>query len=151
MNLGELIKYLESLPGDAVARPGFGRPMSHRGDYSNVAFEPEDVATAAEMLAHARSAVGVTFPGYKGGEFKMGEWTDCYLAEYGRVGDALTELSLKAMFFDARALKLAAYRAGVEAAAKRFDGAVWSYDYRQIAESLRALPDPTPETLEKIK
>jgi Lar family restriction alleviation protein len=48
-------------------------------------------------------------------------------------------------------IKLAAYRAGVEAAAKRFDGAVWAYDYRQIAESLRALPDPTPETLEKIK
>jgi hypothetical protein len=35
------------------------------------------------MLAHARSAMDKTFTGYKGGEFKMDEYTDCWICEYG--------------------------------------------------------------------
>jgi hypothetical protein len=53
------------------------------------------------------------------------------------------------------ALKLAAYRAGVEAAAKKArelwhdpEGA-FSDDY--VEDAIRALPDPTPEEMEQIK
>lgn len=35
------------------------------------------------MLEHAKSALGATFTGYKGGEYTMNEYTDCWIAEYG--------------------------------------------------------------------
>ena len=35
------------------------------------------------MLEYAKSALGATFTGYKGGEFLMEEFTDCWICEYG--------------------------------------------------------------------
>jgi hypothetical protein len=55
------------------------------------------------------------------------------------------------------ALKLAAYRAGKEAAAKACDEVSADYyphakgAYNHCMSAIRALPDPTPETLEQIK
>jgi hypothetical protein len=69
--------------------------------------------------------------------------------------DAIDELeSLRA---DALKIKLAAYRAGVEAAAKACDDVSAGYyphakgPYNHCMSAIRALPDPTPETLEQIK
>jgi hypothetical protein len=60
------------------------------------------------------------------------------------------------------ALKLAAYRAGVEAAARiadnysdceqdSVDGSHRPNDSMIVRDEIRALPDPTPEQMEKIK
>lgn len=68
---------------------GFHRPHSYRGYYSCVAFELKDNITVEEMLESAKSALGATFVGYKGGEYKMDNSTDVYLAEYGRLGKKL--------------------------------------------------------------
>lgn len=83
MGLKELIDALAAADQTHVAPLGFGKPMSYRGYYHSVAFEPVENVTVASMLAHAKSALGATFDGYKGGEYTMSEYTDCYIARYG--------------------------------------------------------------------
>ena len=84
--LQDLIEFLESQPADKVVRFGFGSPMSYRGYYEDLAFDPAENVTIGSMLAHAKSALGQTFQGYKGGDYTMHEYTDCWIAEYGRSG-----------------------------------------------------------------
>lgn len=78
-----LIDTLAEMPQHGRISFGFGRPMSYRGDYSELAFEPAKDVTVGSMLAHARSALGATFEGYKGGDYTMHEYADCYIADYG--------------------------------------------------------------------
>ena len=100
MRLKDLIAYLEAKPEDAVATPGFSSPHSYRGWYEQIAFTPEPSATAGEMLAHAKSAIGATFHGWKGGEYKMGPDSFINIAEAGYCGDddEITFYRLDAMF-----------------------------------------------------
>jgi hypothetical protein len=100
MILKDLIEELEKHPKDTIIKNGFGTPMSWRGSYSELAFEPENNVTIGYMLDNAKSALGKTFTGYKGGEFEMGEYTDCYLAEYGRTGESIGNLLLSYMLND---------------------------------------------------
>ena len=83
MGLQKLIDALAAADQTYIAPLGFGSPHSYRGNYFDIAFEPESNVTVASMLAHAKSALGATFRGYKGGEYTMGEYTDCYIAQYG--------------------------------------------------------------------
>jgi len=83
MDLQELIDALAAADQEHVAPIGFGYAMSYRGVYSCVAFTPKKNVTVRAMLGNARSALGETFTGYKGGEYTMQEDTDCYIAEYG--------------------------------------------------------------------
>lgn len=83
MNLGDLIKQLELYNQDTVVPFGFGAPHSYRGNYFDVAFEPVAPTTIGAMLEHAKSALGARFEGYKGGEYKMEEYSDCWIADYG--------------------------------------------------------------------
>lgn len=89
MMLGELIKVLRKADPNQVVPMGFAVPHSYRGSYDNVAFEPMTNTTVREMLAAARSALGKTFYGYKGGEYRMDKATDVYLANYGDVGEGI--------------------------------------------------------------
>lgn len=86
VDLGVLIKFLRTLPEDKIIKHGFGKPRSYRGYYEELAFEPEENVTAGSMLCHATSALGEKFEGYKGGEYTMQVYTDCYIAEYGESG-----------------------------------------------------------------
>jgi hypothetical protein len=90
MTLGELIKALEAEDPDLIVPHGFGNPHSFRGDYHELAFEPRSNARLGDMLADARSALGATYEGWKGGEFTMREWTDCWLSEEGTSVDSET-------------------------------------------------------------
>lgn len=83
MMLGQLIEALKALPYGKPVRHGFGAPMSYRGYYEDVAFKPVEDTTIGQMLEHARSALGATFEGYKGGEYTMGEYTTCWIDSYG--------------------------------------------------------------------
>lgn len=83
MMLINLIQWLEEQDQTAIVRFGFGEPHSFRGYYEQLAFEPVENAVIGDMLAHAKSALGKTFTGYKGGEFEMDEHTDCWISEYG--------------------------------------------------------------------
>jgi hypothetical protein len=87
MELKPLIELLSNLPSDAVVKNGFGKPMSYRGYYDQLAFEPKEYARIGDMLEHAKSALGATFTGYKGGDYVMSELTECWIAEYGHTVD----------------------------------------------------------------
>lgn len=84
--LQDLIAFLESQPASKIVRFGFSEPMSYRGYYDELAFRPAENVTIGSMLENARSALGQTFEGYKGGSYKMDEYTDCWIAEYGESG-----------------------------------------------------------------
>jgi hypothetical protein len=86
VTLGDLLKHLAALPVDQPVDNGFNHPHSYRGFYADLAFEPCGATTVGEMLASAHSALGKTFTGWQGGEFKMDEYTNCWLAELGDVG-----------------------------------------------------------------
>lgn len=88
MCLKDLISWLEKQNPDHVVPHGFANPHSYRGDYYDLAFEPKENARLGDMLTEAKAALGQTFDGYKGGEFTMGEYTNCWISEYGACGSA---------------------------------------------------------------
>lgn len=94
MTLDELIKALEAEDAAKVLPLGFTCPHSYRWDYSELAFEPTANVTVGEMLAAARSALGATFQGWKGGEYTMSGYTDCHLAQQGDLGEQLGPILL---------------------------------------------------------
>jgi len=90
MILKDLIEWLEKQDPSTVVIDGFGSPHSDRGYYANLGFTPVERTTFGEMLKHAKSALGRTFVGWKGGEFVMGEYTRCYIGDYGDCGEEIT-------------------------------------------------------------
>ena len=102
MVLKEVIEALENEDAALVVPKGFNSPHSYRGDYSELAFEPAENVTVGKMLQCAREALGTTYKGYKGGDFKMDEWTSCNIAEYGHCGEELGGRLLRFMLDDAR-------------------------------------------------
>lgn len=83
LTLGGLIKALESVDPERKI-VGLGRPMSYRGYYEDLAFQPDDKpVTVAEAIKMARECMGKVFEGYKGGDFQMGELTPIWSANYG--------------------------------------------------------------------
>lgn len=98
MTLGELIAALGAADPTRTVRHGFTHPHSYRGYYNELAFEPAANVTVADMLADARSALGATYEGWKGGDFTMHEHTDCWLSEEGCAsGDTISALLLELM------------------------------------------------------
>lgn len=97
MVLKDLIAFLETQPKDKVVPLGFNYPHSYRGFYSELAFEPKENATIGEMLDCAKEALDSTYEGYKGGDYTMDEYTNCYLAEYGCTGEGIGIYFLKYM------------------------------------------------------
>lgn len=98
LDLGELVAALETERQDHVVPLGFRHPHSYRGYYDEVAFEAARNVSVAEMLASARSAVGATFQGWKGGDFTMRESTPVWLVqEEGDCGESLGAVLLHLM------------------------------------------------------
>jgi hypothetical protein len=83
MALDEVIAALEAEDPERVLPFGFTNPHSYRGYYDELAFEPAANVTIGSMLAAARSALGATYEGWKGGEYTMQGYTDCWLVEQG--------------------------------------------------------------------
>ncbi len=95
VELGHLIDWLSSQDPNKKVIDGFGEPMSWRGDYYQLAFAPEKETTVKDMLDNALSALGDTFTGYKGGEFRMGNDSEVYIANYGEIGEPITTYAFK--------------------------------------------------------
>lgn len=87
MKLKDLIALLEKFPADKRVAHGFGNPHSWRGSYDELAFEPVDDTTVGEMLAEARSAIGQTYDGWKGGDYLMTLNTPVNIDYVGRWSD----------------------------------------------------------------
>lgn len=84
MTLGELIKYLEARDPETKMVIGFHSPHSFRGYYEQLAFKPATGLTIGNCLDAAKTALGTTYEGYKGGDFTMRESTTVCLACYGK-------------------------------------------------------------------
>ena len=101
--LGELIERLERGDPTRVLPVGFGSPHSYRGYYEDVAFEIKRDVTVGSMLDAARSALGATFQGWKGGDYEMGEYTGCWLVyEEGDTGESIGAVFLQLLLEAAR-------------------------------------------------
>lgn len=96
MKLKDLIELLEKFPADMHVAEGFGNPHSWRGVYAELAFEPVDNTTVGEMLREARSAVGETYTGWKGGDFVMTLETTVNVDYEGRWSDGAHDKRLYA-------------------------------------------------------
>jgi len=95
MTLGNLIEWLEQQNPELVVKDGFSTPHSDRGSYDELAFSPEPEAKIGDMLKYAKSALGATFTGWKGGEYTMNEHTSVYIGEYGECGEEITSIHFK--------------------------------------------------------
>ena len=97
MRLEDLIGVLAAIYPETKVPLGFHDPYSYRGFYDQVAFEAKRDTTVGEMLSAAREALGSTYIGYKGGEFKMEGHTNCWLATYGYEGETIGPYLLRYM------------------------------------------------------
>ena len=103
MTLGELIDYLENHNPELKLAMGLGDAHSYRGYYEQLAFELEPSVTVEKMLKTAKSCLGKTFTGYKGGEFTMDHDTDTWIAAYNSTGSEITYGLLDQLFRHAEA------------------------------------------------
>lgn len=101
LTLAELIARLREEPDQSKRlKLGFTHPHSYRGFYEQVAFEPAENVTVAEMLADATSALGATFHSWKGGDYLMRPYTETWIAEQGCEGETLGVLLLSLLLAD---------------------------------------------------
>ena len=99
MTLAELIAELEQQHPALIVRWGFtGSGYCDRGDYSNLEFEPKENVSVAEMLAGAKAALNQTYTGYKGGEFKMHEYVEVHIGNWGECGEEIGPTLLRYAF-----------------------------------------------------
>ena len=97
MILSELIEYLRSKDKNTKVKKGFNYPHSYRGYYEELAFEPCDDTTVGEMLECAQQALDNTYTGWKGGEFRMNGFSECYIAYAGNTGEGIGPILLDFM------------------------------------------------------
>ena len=90
LSLGGLIAALESHDPDTRLAVGFTNPHSYRGYYEQLAFGIAENVTVGEMLTDARSALGETFQGWKGGDYEMDEDTPVWLVSERGTSDGET-------------------------------------------------------------
>lgn len=90
MTLGDYIQLLEQHHPDQRIPRGLNHPHSWRGSYDELAFQPCGETTVAEMLRVAKSCVGYTFQGWKGGDYTMGLETPINIEYEGEYTDGDT-------------------------------------------------------------
>jgi hypothetical protein len=99
LTLGGLIDALENAPHAAIVSFDSGNHPgtedSYRGYYEDLAFDHEaEPVTVEVLLQQARSALGATYEGYKGGDFTMRAETPLWKASYGCCGDAIVGIKV---------------------------------------------------------
>lgn len=94
LTLGEMIIKLDAISDKTKpVRLDFGGFIatdmdSWRGSYAELAigYAIGNPASAETLLKECRAAVGATFEGYKGGDFRMSRHTPIWVANHGRSG-----------------------------------------------------------------
>lgn len=88
INLGEFLKQLKILDADTKVYFSFGNLVPHghssyRGYYEDLAigFESGDYKTAQDLINYYEPLIGETIHGYKGGEYKISENTNLWVAD----------------------------------------------------------------------
>lgn len=97
LKLGQIIRLLEGQPKDNDVRFDFAGFVptgvgSYRGYYEDLAIEFEDkypYPKVTDLLNLLKDAVGKTFQGYKGGDYKMDENSRVWVANYSLTSDTV--------------------------------------------------------------
>ena len=107
LTLGELVDHLEAIPAEYRSVPVFMHGFvtvtpttldSWRGAYKDLALGykvcsehgyMEEALKVQALLDDAKSAIGTTFEGYKGGEYTMTRQTPVFINNWGRCWSAL--------------------------------------------------------------
>lgn len=98
LTLDILIDRLSQEDPNKTLKIGFTNPHSYRGYYEDLAFCVAENVTVGQMLADARSAVGTIYQGWKGGDYRMEEYSQVWLvSERGDNGESLGALLLEYM------------------------------------------------------
>lgn len=88
MNLGTLENIFSKLDNDDfVFVSSFGEPMSYRGSYDEVAFEPSYKQKLSDIKKYINKAMTEQFVGYKGGEYSYDSLTTSHIASYGNYSE----------------------------------------------------------------
>lgn len=98
----ELIETLEKEDPNLIIPNGFNSPHSYRGNYCDIAFEPAENITIREMIECAKEAIGKTYEGYKGGDFKMSGSTNYHISYYGECGEEIGKRLLRYIIKEAK-------------------------------------------------
>lgn len=94
--LEDVIARLERENPTRTVQVGFANPHSYRGYYEDLAFEITGPTSVGDMLAAARSALGATYQGWKGGDYEMSRYTEVWLVqEEGDCGETLGAVLLE--------------------------------------------------------
>lgn len=137
MTLGELIEQLKEADPDWIIQDGFGSPHSDRGSYANLAFAPAENVTVGSMLKYAESAVGKIFTGWKGGDFKMGLYTEVYVGEWGSCGEPLSRATIDSMLnMSYLKTEVAALQKVLTAAVQLADQTGWSDPLKEAIQEV---------------
>ena len=92
MNVKEVLEKLKEYDILQKLSRSLVNPHSYRGDYSEIGFvEHIESTTVGEMITTISGVIGTTYTGWKGGNFTMSEYSNCYIAEKGSCGRELTE------------------------------------------------------------
>lgn len=90
MRLGTLIRHLSACSQDATVKYDFCGFVpdgldSYRGYYDQLAlgFKPWEKVVVKDLVALLKKAIGKTFQGYKGGNYKMDESTEIWVSGHG--------------------------------------------------------------------
>ena len=90
ITLGDLVSALEKADPDAwviydtTEESAPSAPQSYRGYYCDLSFPPSSTPIKVrELLNEARDAIGSTFEGYKGGDYRMSSDTPLWASPYG--------------------------------------------------------------------
>lgn len=96
LNLGELIDLLKRCPQKDLVKFDFGSTTpgqcdSYRGYYEDLALgfevDASDYPTVAELQETLTEAIGETFQGWKGGEYRMDRNSRLWVANCGQTSD----------------------------------------------------------------
>lgn len=101
LTIEQAIKVLEKYDPATKVKYGWGVGSAHsyRGYYSDLGLEPKYNVTVNEMLQELKHSRGLTFTGWKGGEFDMYDGTLIWFAKEGHSNEEgeITEPMIKAM------------------------------------------------------
>jgi hypothetical protein len=100
MNISEIITELSRFDGSTSVtmkynhvEGNWGDLASYRGYYSEMSVDSGDgVADVSYVIKALSEAIGGTFNGYKGGNYKMLGSTKLYWAEYGCLGPVASKV-----------------------------------------------------------
>lgn len=100
MTLGKMIDALTKFDQSALVVFGGaddgapGSEDSYRGYYSDLSFDASGKnVTVSDFKKSCEAALGQTYQGYKGGDYKMGADTPLWCASYGCCGNAIMNVS----------------------------------------------------------